>query len=219
MMHIQKDDTESTTENEKKDFWVRHFYGEEGFYTYFNNADEILPNIPYIITVPDNINEDGYTLVGKPLVFSASNARVLSGKVVADAHNYNFEGSYYEKDIEGTYVYKLDEEANGNNFVYMEDGATIEPFRGYFTSEAAPVEHNVLYVVSYIDVPTITGVKDLPVEPKANDGDMASTHDNIFRVYAITGTLVKTEKGKSLTEVLQSLPKGIYIINGKKYMR
>ena len=171
------------------------------------------------ITVPDNINEDGYTLVGKPLVFSASNARVLSGKVVADAHNYNFEGSYYERDIKGTYVYKLDEEANGNNFVYMEDGATIEPFRGYFTSEAAPVEHNVLYVVSYIDVPTITGVKDLPVEPKANDGDMASTHDNIFRVYAITGTLVKTEKGKSLTEVLQSLPKGIYIINGKKYMR
>ena len=87
-----------------------------------------------------------------------------------------------------------------------------------------PLSHSeaispVLYVVSYIDVPTITGVKDLPVEPKANDGDMASTHDNIFRVYAITGTLVKTEKGKSLTEVLQSLPKGIYIINGKKYMR
>ena len=69
-----------------------------------------MPNIPYIITVPSDYDGEERSLIGKPLVFSASNASVMSGKIVADSENYNFVGSYYGTDIESSYVYKLDEE-------------------------------------------------------------------------------------------------------------
>ena len=204
----------------KKDFWVRKFYAEEGFYTYFNNADEILPNIPYIITVPSDYDGEERSLIGKPLVFSASNASVKSGKIVADSENYNFVGSYYGTDIESSYVYKLDEEEKGNNFVYLGSTATIEPFRAYFTSEAEPVEHLILYVASYIDVPTATGINDLPKVDNDEEGNLdGMTSNNLLKVYSITGSLVKTEKSANIADVLRTLPKGIYIINGKKYMR
>ena len=179
-----------------------------------------MPNIPYIITVPSDFDGEDRSLIGKPLVFSASNAPVISGKIVADSENYNFVGSYYGADIESSYVYKLDEEENGNNFVYLGSTATIEPFRAYFTSEAEPVEHLILYVASYIDVPTITGISNLPIEDNSGEGNLDGTDaNNLVKVYSITGSLVKTEKGAHIADVLRTLPKGIYIINGKKYLR
>ena len=192
-----------------KNFWVRQFYGEEGLDVYFNNADEMKANTPYIITVPGDYKGEEYSLVGKPIVFSAHNADIVSKKVVADARNFNFQGSYGETDTYGDYIYMLDEEDRGNHFVYSSGVNTVKPFRAYFTSETEPTDAMVLHVISYIDIPT--AIEEVGVSNTANQG--------ITRVYSISGTLVKQMPYATPSEILRDLPSGIYIINGKKYLK
>ena len=196
-----------------KNFWLRRFYGEEGYCAYFTNAETFKAGMPYIITVPGNYKGEEYSLVGKPLTFSAVNATVKSGKTVADAQNFDFEGSLAETATKGKYVYKLDEEMNGNNFVYISTSSTVKPFRAYFTSETEPLDGTALYVASYIDVFEDTdAISDATINTSTDDR-------GTFSVYSISGSKVKVLNNTSVSEALQSLPRGIYIINGKKYVR
>ena len=196
-----------------KNFWLRRFYGEEGYYAYFTNAETFKAGMPYIITVPGNYKGEEYSLVGKQLKFSATDATVKSGKTVADAQHFNFEGSYSENATKGSYVYQLDEEANGNNFVYVGVSSTVHPFRAYFTSATEPIEGSALYVASYIDV------FEEPSAIVSPSYGISSADDSVMNVYSISGTKVSTLRGVSVSEALRTLPSGIYIINGKKYLK
>ena len=196
-------------ESGSKDFWVRQFYGEEGLSVYFNNAPEMAANVPYIITVPGDYKGEEYSLVGKPIVFSAYQADVISRKPIADARNFNFQGSYSETDTQGDYVYFLDEEDRGNHFVYSSGVNTTRPFRAYFASETEPTDAPVLHIASYIDIPT--AIEEV-------DGRQATTQ-GVTRVYSISGTMVKQISNATPSEILRDLPSGLYIINGKKYLK
>ncbi len=196
-------------ESGSKNFWVRQFYGEEGLSVYFNNAVKMEANIPYLITVPGDYKGEAYSLVGKPLVFSAENADVISQKIIADARNFNFQGSLSETATTGEFVYLLDEEDNGNHFIYYSGENTVKPFRAYFTSETEPTDNSILRVASYIDIPT--AIDDVATSLTSTPGRTT--------VYSITGTMVKHTTGASPREILSGLPSGIYIINGKKYIK
>ena len=150
--------------------------------------------------------------MGKPLTFSAVDAIVKKGKTVADAQNFDFEGSLAETTTKGKYVYQLDEEMGGNYFVYISTSSTVKPFRAYFTSESEPLDGTALYVASYIDVFEDTdAISDVNISTPTNHGSLS--------VYSISGSKVKVHNNASVSETLQSLPRGIYIINGKKYIR
>jgi hypothetical protein len=199
-------------QNKDKNFWLRRFYGEEGYCAYFTNAETFKAGMPYIITVPGDYKGEEYSLVGKPLTFSAVDVTVKKGKTVADAQNFDFEGSLAETTTKGKYVYQLDEEMGGNNFVYISTSSTVKPFRAYFTSESEPLDGAALYVASYIDVFEDTdAISDVNISTSTNHGTLS--------VYSISGSKVKTQNNTSVSEALQSLPRGIYIINGKKYIR
>ena len=204
------------SDKKDKNFWVRRFYGEEGFYAYFTNAESIKANVPYIITVPGDYKGEEYSLVGKTMVFSADSVILLNKKVAADTDNYNFQGSYSECDTYGDYVYLLDEEVGGNNFIYNEAGGTVAPFRAYFTSETDPNQSSILYVASYIDVfeePTAI------LKPTISENDGTDTYLLRQGVYNITGRKIQDVKGRTVEEILRQLPQGIYIINGKKFTK
>jgi len=196
-------------ESGSKNFWVRQFYGEEGLSVYFNNAEKMEANIPYLITVPGDYKGEAYSLVGKPLVFSAENADVISQKIIADARNFNFQGSLSETATTGEFVYLLDEEDNGNHFIYYSGENTVKPFRAYFTSETEPTDNSILRVASYIDIPT--AIDDVATSLTSTPGRTT--------VYSITGTVVKHAADTTPSEILSDLPSGIYIINGKKYIK
>lgn len=199
-------------QNKDKNFWLRRFYGEEGYYAYFTNAETFKAGMPYIITVPGDYKGEEYSLVGKPLTFSAVDVTVKKGNTVADAQNFDFEGSLAETTTKGKYVYQLDEEMGGNNFVYISTSSTVKPFRAYFTSESEPLDGAALYVASYIDVFEDTdAISDVNISTPTNHGTLS--------VYSISGSKVKTHNNTSVSEALQSLPRGIYIINGKKYIK
>ena len=92
---------------------------------------------------------------------------------------------------------------------------TTQPFRGYFSSETAPNVGNRLLVASYIDVSAIVnGIQEVVNEPV-----VAQPQRIVTGVYSITGTKIQSSTGSSVKEVLQSLPAGIYIINGRKYIK
>ena len=197
-----------------KNFWLREFVGEEGLTTYFQNAEKLMAAKPYIITVPSDYKGEDYSLVNKPLVFSATAADVISGKVVADSQNHNFQGSYSETSTYGCFIYQLDEDDRGNNFIYVENGGSVQPFRAYFTSETKPETGANLMVASYVPVveTTTTSVSEVLT-------DIIPTSGNQKGVYSITGARIKVASGASVPEILSGLPSGIYIINGKKYLK
>ena len=202
-----------------KNFWVREFYSSEGYDTYFKDAAAMKANVPYIITVPGDYMGPDTCLVDKPLVFSATNADVVSGKSVSDTYNYNFVGTYRPQTAEGNYVYMLDEENRGNNFVYMmNEEAQVYPFRAYFNSGAKPLEDsNILYIRSYIDIDTPTSIDDI----KENNNMIVRSANHTFDgVYTISGTKIRSlGDGTSVRDAISDLPSGIYIVNGKKYVK
>ena len=60
-------------------------------------------------------------------------------------------------------------------------------------------------------VNTTTGIEDVI---------MAKTTDSPMAVYTIDGRIVgKVSSGHDLLQTINSLPKGIYIVNGKKFIR
>ncbi len=201
-----------------KNFWVREFYSSEGYDTYFKNAEAMKANVPYIITVPGDYMGPDTCLVDKPLVFSATNADVISGKSISDTYNFNFIGTYGLPAAEENNVYILDEEDRGNNFVYLiSEEPQVCPFRAYFTSGAKPLEDNtILYIRSYIDIDTSTGINDI----KGNNMIVRSASHMLDGVYTISGTKVRSlGEGTSVREAISDLPSGIYIVNGKKYVK
>ena len=204
------------SDKKDKNFWVRRFYGEEGFYAYFTNAENIKAYVPYIITVPGDFKGEEYSLVGKQMVFSADSVIMVNKKIVADADNYNFQGSFSECDTYGDYIYLLDEDEGGNNFIYNEAGGVVAPFRGYFTSETDPNKSSILYVASYIDIfeePTAI------IKPAIYENNGTATYLMRQGVYNITGRKIQDMNGRTVEEVLRQLPQGIYIINGKKFTK
>ncbi len=205
------------TDEVAKDFWVRRFFGQEGMTAYFTDADRIEANKPYIITVPSDYKGEEFNLVGKPLLFSATNADIIKSKVFADTDNYDFIGSFKTTKPDGQYIYLLDEEVGGNNFVYHEDNTTMVPFRAYFTSETPPREGSMLYVSSYIYVPETDAISAVAVDNGQSKKTMPS--QKILGVYSITGRKLAEATNVSPREILQQLPSGIYIINGKKYVK
>ena len=198
-------------------FWLREFYGEDGFYTYFTDAEEMRANEPYIITVPGATFGEEACLVGKPLVFSGDDTRFPSSKVVADGRSFDFQGSYYKTSTYGNNIYKLDEENRGNYFAYVSGEGVVYPFRAYFTSMVKPQSGSRLHVASYIKPSTniATGIHDI-VETTENGSAVRMT---LPGVYTITGRMVSTTSDASAREILNTLPKGVYIINGKKYVK
>lgn len=200
---------------EEGDFWMREYYGEDGFYVFFTDAEEMRANVPYIITVPGMYFGEETSLVGKPLVFSGDNTHVISRKVVSDGQSFDFQGSYYKTETYGNYIYMLDEDNRGNYFAYVPGESEVNPFRGYFTSKVEPKTGSRLYMASYIKRHNTTETDHI----METLGGKVAFRPSLDGVYTITGRKMSTPSNASAMEILNTLPKGIYIINGKKYVK
>jgi len=188
-------------DDDGKDFWLKSFSATDGETVFFDFVDEIRANVPYIIATPGNKWGEEYDLRGKTMAFIAENVKVPeSSKFKAMTDDIKFVGVSSQQNVTG---YVLDE--IGKYFVMKED-APLKAFRAFFTvDDTAPVASAPrLKIDSYQtdDITDITGVADGEADVYSLDGIKVGT--------------VSVSQGKA---VINHLPQGVYIVNGKKIQR
>ena len=184
-----------------KNLWIKQFSGIKGYSTVcFDYTEKILANRPYIMAVPSNHWGEAYNLTGKKLEFKASNATVLKdASLITGSKVYNYRGTYYTKKVAN--IYYLD--SKGQKFI--QGTATVKPFHCYFISAADGSDDD------YSNMDIVTSVKGVMM-PFASENEVVS-------VYNISGMKVGTTKVVDGRISLDELPKGIYIINGHKFIK
>lgn len=203
-----------SADDKSKKFWMQQFYGIDGHKVYFDYTDKFAANVPYLISVPGNKWGSAFNLVGKKIEFSAKNAAVKAGDMTLDAPNRNFIGcttGVLAKDVN---VYILnDETGTGNNFDYTPDASTVKPFRAYFTTESRPLNVGTKKLVVLRH-----GMAEVEDE---TDGIKLVTGENMksANIYSINGKIAGRLTSDNIQEALDALPEGVYIINGKKYIK
>ena len=181
-----------------KNFWVMEFSGDDSGTVNFDYANEMSAYTPYIFTVPGDNYAEKWNLKGKTLVFSGKNAQI---KASSDARgtitgsSYKFVGTTSAKSGL-TNIYKLN--AEGSSFVKT-DGS-VESFRAYFAPTTYQYDTDMLSIG--IGGGTTTGIADmLPAQ-------QMSVKSGVYNL-----------NGVKVSDTLESLPAGIYIINGKKIVK
>ena len=184
-------------------FWVYQLDGEKSgdYDTYdlnfiYNNTESMDANKPYIMAVPDESWAGAeFSLVGKTLVFGGENVTINKAvPTVVETEHFKFIGTYVgAMGLENVYV--LNEA--GESFV---SGITeVQPFNAYIQKKdgtSAGARINISFCDDFVTA--IKGVRT----------DDATTNN----VYDLQGRKV-SENG------IDALPKGIYILNGKKVMK
>lgn len=103
--------------------------------------------------------------------------------------------------------------SDGNFKAYSAASGTVKGFRGFLKANLSPGAKPVMLSISTSSVTDgndgeTTGIEDLII---TTDGELMPANS---RVYNINGQLVSEDASS-----FQSLPSGIYIINGKKYIK
>ena len=190
-------------------FWL-YTYSSSGFV----RAGTIEANIPYIICMPNNSEYNAEYLLSGRVTFSAQNAFVAS----SDGTAQNEQPTRGQKTFIAAYKAKTREKKssvyamNVVNELYSETGGytpgsifisnlrNVSPFEAVMTTTGAASR-----VIS-LDFDETTGIRTLPV-----------AHSTIYRVYNLNGQLlIQSDNAEEKDRLIEQLPAGVYIVNGKK---
>ena len=185
-----------------KNFWVRQFTGiDDDNAVLFGNVEQMEANVPYIVAFPTDRWGAQYNLVGKEIVFHGTNARLIADvpmRLVTS--KITFEGTTAASNVTDSYLLN----AAGNTFT--RGNGAVSPFRAYFKPKDDALSSKL--AIKFVDDEP-TAITDLTLDEA--DGTVA--------VYTLSGMRIGTVRivnGKPQTD---ALPKGVYIINGKKVIR
>ncbi len=166
----------------------------------FKKAENLIANYPYILhNTKSETVEFGFKAEGGDF-----NPTIAVGSI--EAANVTFHGNYVAKN--GTEVeYGLQKATVGNDnvltFKKVGTGATIGTFRAYFTLNASQTDAKA-YNITFTNDGTTTGIGDIHTETNAKKAN---------GIYTLDGRKV------SESTSLDNMPKGVYIVNGKKIVK
>ena len=207
----------SSTDNKQRNFWIFKFDKLETSdnTVYFNHAEKMLAYEPYIMNIPDGYWGEIWDLRNKNITFYGENA-VLSNEVNIGTNSsyYNFVGTTVTKTLDNGWI--LNEDGNAfDKFIISKEKKSINvlPFHAYLiltkdymksmSSANAPLRIKIAG-----DEGTSTGIMALfAAEEKQVD------------VYNLNGVKVSSKKLQNGSIDMSDLPKGIYIVNGKKFIQ
>lgn len=181
-------------------------------------ASSIEANVPYLICMP-NADEygDQYNLAGN-VTFMATKVEIEESKPIETTqYDVSFVPTYQCKTASADiFALNVSEEYKGYpaGSLFVNNFREVRPFEAYSVhpSQAKAAGARMITVSSLIGGgDDTTGIIDMML--KKNDG--TSDADAVIKVYSLSGALVKQGRAD---EVTKSLPKGIYIANGKKFV-
>lgn len=175
-----------------KHFWVKQFVSDESNQVYFDYADEMKANTPYIIALPGDAWGAKWDLSAKTIKFIGENVVVSNGGTISSVtgSNYRFIGKTVQDNTAN--IYCLND--GGSAFVLKETGGSA-PFRAYFKPGIFDAS------VTNLGIGSWTGGTTSINEPSININNEAPA-----TWYSIDGRRLTTKPTQ----------KGIYIQNGKK---
>ena len=183
-----------------KQFWLCDFAEEDGTDVYFRNAPEMLANVPYIVAVPDNKWGAKWDLRGKKIEWSATNSTIKPGAIAyTSGQNMFFAGTYAKSTLEEILALNTD----GSHFTAGAN-PTVEAFHAYFDYINAPATAAEQVSIKIIGGET-DGIRLTEVSASKNEENA---------VYDLQSRKLKTENSN-----LSTLPKGVYIVGGKKIVK
>ncbi len=182
-----------SSDDSGKQFWTCDFFQEDGTTVYFRNAPEMLANTPYLVAVPDGAWGPAWDLRGKKIVWSAENATVKPDAIAyTSGKNMAFGGTQALAAFEDALVLSED----GSQFVAS--STPVDAFHGFFKS----ISESSHGVKAY----NIAIVRD--VVDSINDVELADQPSAAAPVYNLSGQRVNAS--------VRHLPRGLYIVSGKK---
>ena len=180
-------------DSSKPQFWL---------YSYENSGFTPSPSIkaykPYLISMPkDDSFSDEYNLSGK-VTFSAKNAVIAPTNIeIPSEKGLSFVPCFLQQEKSNS-ILTINKESDGSMFVRGKREPC--PFEAYAITDVANAPQ-YFPIINVLKTPT--SLNDLVVGAK----------DYYIKVYTLSGLHIMSGKRD---EVTKQLPKGIYIINGKK---
>lgn len=189
-----------------KDFWMKRFASDEPTMVYFDYADVMEAGKPYIIAIPGDAWGSQYDLTGKTISFEATDAEVSgTSRPNVNGASFNFHGTTSR--AAHSNIYALND--SGDRFELTTASKQIDAFRGFFE----PITYGSLaptLIIRHGDGST-TGLNDL------RGVTTRDVTDNTL--YRLDGTKVRSLRPTEDGSVTSGLPKGVYIMNGKKIIK
>ena len=201
-----------------KHLWIMDFKEEADGKVVFDYAQTMDACKPYIIAVPDNTWGEEWNLVGKPVTFSGTDARLNTGSSMSsgDGDHFLFWGETVATTLAyapGDYFYCLNPE--GTRFALTQEDVRLQPFRAcFYADQPAAAKEGGLTIVF--------GNDETPADEPAVVTSMAVpfTGEGLsVAVYSLSGTKVAQAMVRNGRADLGSLPHGIYVVNGKKIVK
>ena len=198
--------TPSAIEGAAHPFWLYELGGNG-----LEKATEIRANTPYLICMPnDDAYGDDYILGGR-VTFSASNVKITTSDGTTVSNGDRQFVPTYQRVASSSDVYALNVgQVVGDNRIgsaFIPNLREVRPFEAYSVHSGSRTRS---IPVSSLGAGDATGINDLMLK---NGGESL---DGVVKVYSLSGALIKQGKRE---EVLRSLPKGLYIIDGKKIIK
>lgn len=178
-----------------KNFWLAEFTSDNSTGVTFDYATALKANTPYIIAVPGNQWGSKWDLTSKAITFKGTGANIkANAKAVKSGTYVKFNGTTKQQAL--TSVFNLN--AAGNKF--EKGDATVPAFRAYFSASSVG------------STATSLGI-NFGGNDTAGISTIEAQQDKPATVYDLRGMKVGT------VDQISTLPKGIYIINGKKIIK
>ena len=193
----------------QRPFWLYEM-GNNGF----KRCAAIKANTPYIISMPNNTSYDEAYIISGDVTFSASNVKVhsTSSLIAVSAGSKEFVPAFsiiernmaiYPLNVSNINVTNSSTYTAGSRFI--SNLRNVYPFEAYMTTSSS----NAKPVIN-LEFEETTGIDEIPVR-KDDDSEV--------EVFTIGGKRVGKVQRTVLSTLWQSLPSGVYIVNGKKQIK
>ena len=206
-----------SSQDSQKNFWILKFdkLDTSDNLVIFENAEKMLAYEPYIMNIPDGHWGEKWDLRNKKITFYGENAVLHNeANIGTNSSYYTFVGTTVTKTIDNGWTIN-DEGSAFDKFIISNNKKSVKvlPFQAYLTLSND-------YVKS-------TSSSNAPLRIKFAGDDGTATgilapfaaEEKQVNVYNLNGVKVATKKLQNGTVDMSDLPKGIYIVNGKKFIQ